>query len=352
MQPIRRFIGLVLTSIFVLTNSLIAQAAPQANATIYLPIASKPFPILNDAVKLIDSAAQSVNTPYDATPDPDGNKIYFTAKSTHGAGVFSVPFTGGAVVSITVGTPFSMPYGLAMGTNGQTIYVADPTVPMTSTVLASGSNQVHQPITKGALYRVPATGGAPKVVPGTERTSPRGLDVTSENGQDVIYFLGNNPSNGEPAVMKIPASGGTLTILHQGAPFVNPVGVSINRTSTAWVVTDDAASGNGLGKVFLLSGNGQIDTLADHVLMGKPAGVTYTFDESLALVSALDANTGTSEVLVINMATRDLGIVNKVIDVNHGSGGLHRARNNNLMAWCGVTVGNGGQGTVFQVTFK
>ncbi|MFN8487511.1 MAG: hypothetical protein U0350_07970 [Caldilineaceae bacterium] len=354
MRPIRRFIGLVLTSALILTNSLMAHAAPQANATAYLPIASKPYPLLNDIVNVIEPAAQGgvFNTPLDATPDPAGTKIYFTAKSAHGAGVFSVPITGGNAVSITVGTPFSVPTGLAMSMNGQMIYVADPSVPMPSTIVASGGNQVKQAVTKGALFRVPATGGTPQVIAGTERTSPRGLEVGQEKGEDMIYFLGNNPSNGEPAVMKIPASGGALTILHQGAPFVNPGGVSLNRANAVWLVTDDAASGNGLGSIFRLDANGQITTLADHVLMGKPAGVALTFDESAALVSTLDPNTGTSQVLVINMTTGEQGIMNKVINVNHASGGLHRARNSTVMAWCGVTAGSGGQGIVFRVEFK
>ena len=238
-----------------------------------------------------------------------------------------------------------------MSTNGQTIYVADPSTPMTNTVaVASGTSRVNLPPTKGALFSLSATGGTPHIVAGTERTSPRGLDVIQENGADVIYFLGNSPTDGTPAVMRIPASGGTLTILYQGAPFVNPVGVSILKNSVAWVITDDAASGNGLGSVFRISSAGKIDTLADHVVIGKPGGVALTLDESSALVSALDANTGTSQVLVINLATKEQGIVNKVINANHFSGGLHRARNKNFMAWCGVTVGD--RGTVYQVVLK
>lgn len=354
MRSIRRFIGLVLTSALVLTNTLLVHAAPQANTTIFLPLVSKmSLPLLNDIVNVIEPAAQGgvFNTPLDATPDPDGKQVYFTAKSAQGAGVFRVPITGGNAVSITVGTPFSVPTGLAMSMNGQMIYVADPSVPMASKLVASGGNQVKQAVTKGALFRVPATGGTPQVIAGSERTSPRGLEVTTENGGDMIYFLGNNPSNGEPAVMKIPASGGTLTILHQGAPFVNPGGVSLFRSNVAWVITDDAASGNGLGSVFRLDANGQITTLADHVLMGKPAGIALTYDESAALVSTLDPDTGTSQVLVINMKTGEQGIMNKVINVNHASGGLHRARNSTVMAWCGVTAGTGGQGIVYRISF-
>ena len=70
-----------------------------------------------------------------------------------------------------------------MGTNGQTIYVADSSTPMTNTgAVASGVNQVKLAPTKGAIFSLAATGGTPHVVAGTERTSPRGLDVIQENG--------------------------------------------------------------------------------------------------------------------------------------------------------------------------
>lgn len=41
---------------------------------------------------------------------------------------------------------------------------------------------------------------------------------------------------------------------------------------------------------------------------------------------------------------------NIAISQNRGAGGIHRARNADVYAWCGSTVG--GVGTVFQVTFK
>jgi hypothetical protein len=364
MQSMFRLAGCMLAMLLIVTGGSIAQAAPQTPASadpapqggqtdLYLPLVTKGYPLLNDAVGAIEPVAEGglFHTPMDATPDPDATNIYFTAQSDQGAGVFRVPITGGTAVSITVGAPFSMPYGLAVSMNGQTIYVADPGVPMTSTVIASGGNQARQAVTTGALFRVPVTGGEPQIIAGTERTSPRGLEVTEENGVETLYFLGNHPDTGAPAVMKIPASGGTLAILLQGAPLVNPVHVSLLRNNVAWVITDDAASGNGLGSVFLLERNGQVTTLADHVRMGAPAGVALTFDESLALVSTLDAQTGTSQVLAIDLTTREQGIITKVINVNHASGGLHRARNRNVMAWCGVTAGTSGQGIVYRISF-
>jgi len=82
----------------------------------------------NDMVQSIEKATQSGNftTPLDATPDPEGNVIYFTATGPQGKGVFRVPASGGEGVEIKTGAPFVAPRGLAMATNGQQIYVADP----------------------------------------------------------------------------------------------------------------------------------------------------------------------------------------------------------------------------------
>jgi len=355
MQSTMRFIGFVLVGVLGLSNGFIAQAAAQAPAvgatTVYLPVINKGYPILNDAVGAIEPSAQAgvFNTPLDATPDPDGATIYFTAQSAHGAGVFSVPATGGTVVSITVGAPLTVPFGLAMSTNGQTIYVADPSATVTNARLTAGSANQALGATQGAIFSVAAAGGTPQAIAGTAGTGPRGLEVAQENGADVIYFTGINPGDGAPALMKIPASGGPLHIIAKGAPFVHPVGVAIAKDGTVFV-TDDAASDNELGSVFQVK-NGQVTTLADRVRLGKPAGVALTLDESLLLVSALDVTFGTSQVLVINLTTQAQGIVNKSIGVNHASGGLHRAHNRNFMAWCGVTAGGGG-GLVYRVEFK
>src|SRR5258708_39925752 len=54
-------------------------------------------PLGNGMLGTISPAAM-VSTPLDATPDPEGTTIYFTAISpTDGPGVFSVPAAGGSV---------------------------------------------------------------------------------------------------------------------------------------------------------------------------------------------------------------------------------------------------------------
>jgi DNA-binding beta-propeller fold protein YncE len=186
------------------------------------------------------------------------------------------------------------------------------------------------------------------LVTGTEHTRPRGLAVVQENGVELLYFTGIDPSDDQPAVMKVAAAGGPLTVLAKGSPLVEPVGVTVAADGVVYV-TDQAAGGDGLGSVFRIR-EGTVETLATRIRTGDPAGIALTLDESLLLVSALATDRDSSIVLVIDLAQGRQGIINQVIGANIGSGGLHRAQRRNLLAWCGVT--SGGEGVVYRVELK
>lgn len=351
-------VQIIIFTLLALLNPVTLYASPRQEATvIYLPSIWQPPAVMNNAVSAIEPAATGratgFHTPLDATPDPDGNTIYFTAKSAQGAGVFSVPATGGDVVNLTVGIPLTTPVGLAVSTNGQTLYIADTNAAVATTQAIAGTVLVTN---TGAIFSLPSSGGLATPIMGTVQTAPRGLTVVKENNVDVIYFTGSAPDDGQPAVMKIPAAGGTLTIIEKGGQLVEPVGIAVNQQGVIYIA-DQAAAGSGLGTIFRFNPqahdarNNHAELLADRVRMGSPAGIALTLDESLLLVSSLDRVAGTSQVLVVDTTTLAQGIVNKVIGVNDASGGLHRAHNQPTMAWCGVTAGAGGQGAVFRVTF-
>jgi sugar lactone lactonase YvrE len=349
--------------VFILSSSGHALAADQATSTetaIYLAQVKRELPLLNDAVQSIEPRANGgavFQAPVDAALDPDAKNIFFVANSAQGMGVFKTSINGGAVVSLTVSTPFSTPLGLDVSTDGQTIFVAD-----TSARLQSQFRRFPLGTFEGMLFRVPASGGAPVAVAGSECTSPRGLTLVNENGADVIYFTGVDPHDDKPAIMKIPAAGGTLTVITKGDPLVRPTGIAVGKDGHIYV-TDQGSATNGLGNVFrfhntTIAAAGVIpsephpshsENLAT-VRGGNPAGVTLTQDGSLLLVSSLDGTQGTSQVLVINTTTLQQGIVNTVIGANTSSGGLHRAYNGTEMVWVDST--GGGDGRIYIVKLK
>jgi hypothetical protein len=287
----------------------------------------------NDLVQSIELATRSGNftTPLDATPDPEGNVIYFTATGPQGKGVFRVPASGGEGVEIKTGAPFAAARGIAMATNGQQLYVADPQ--------AANGVKVGQIFVQPSGF--PPLSSAPAPLKGTEGTGARGLEVVKENGADMIYFTGTDPSDRKPAVFKISASGGNAPIVVAKDPqLIYPDGVVVTKAGVVYV-TDQGAAGAKQGCVFRVEG-ARLTKIANNIHMGDPAGVALTADDAVLMVSALDRIQGTSQVLLIDLASLQTGLVTKVIEANKASGGLHRAHNNpKVFAWCGVKGGVG-----------
>lgn len=348
-------------ALFACSSLTVVQAAsnpdsPKVDQQLFLPMISRGRPLVNEVVASFEPAASgsadSFYTPMDATPDADGNTFYFTAMSDQGAGVFRVPATGGTVVTLTLGAPLTMPFGLAINESGQTIYIADTSATSPDAQAASGSVVTACSGKQGGIFSLPAGGGTPVLVPGTACTAPRGITVMTENDADMIYFTGVDPSDNQPAVMKIPASGGSLTLLDKGSPLVDPVGITVASDTRVYVTDQGTDTVYRIKQGVHSTRSSHREAIAKDIRMGSPAGVTLTLDQSNVLVSSLDESTGTSQVVVINTTTLDQAVVNAVISANHASGGLHRAQNSKVMAWCGVTAGTGGQGIVFRVELK
>lgn len=355
MKAVIRLVVLVLVSLLVAsgartvvavasTTATAARAVPETGQSlVHLPLIGQGYLLFNDAVSAFEPAASSglFDRAFDATPDPEGDLIYFTATSAQGVGIFRVPALGGAVTPISVGVALTLPTGLVISNSGETLFVADSEVEIAHDDGAMRSSAEMLPShNEGAIFRLPAGGGTATLVAGTEHTTPRGLEIVQQNGTETLYFTGIDPLDDQPAVMKVAAGGGPVTVIAKGPPLVEPVGVTVDANGVVYV-TDQAAGGNGLGRVFRIAA-GNVETLAAHVRTGDPAGVALTLDESLLLVSALEPNQDSSMVLVIDLAKGRQGVVNQVIGANIGSGGLHRAHGRNLMAWCGITAGGGG----------
>lgn len=271
----------------------------------------------NDSVGEIEVVATlETTTPVDAVPSPDGSAVYFTV------GGPPVIFRTTADVSrpevVTEGAGFQLIWGLSISSDGSRIYTAD-----------SGANG------EGRISWLPATGGNPTTVPGTEGTDARGVEVVSRNGGDVVYFTGKDPADSVPAVFSIPAEGGERTVLAKGAPLGNPDSVAVAQDGRVFVTDRPLAGGE--DNVYRLDEDGPTALLESPIVLGTPAGVAISEDESMLLVSSKNPSEGTAQVLLLDLESGETGVVDKVVGENRSAGGLHRAHHANVFAWADVT---------------
>jgi DNA-binding beta-propeller fold protein YncE len=78
------------------------------------------------------------------------------------------------------------------------------------------------------------------------------LDAAPDPAGAVIYFLAKGKLG--PGVFSVPAKGGAITTLHEGAPLVEPRGVAVDPTGDALYIADPSAANQ--GAVFRLAPTG------------------------------------------------------------------------------------------------
>jgi len=288
-------------------------------------------PLGDHAIQAVDVVARGGGVfqhPRDAVPSADGSVIYFTATTSNGPAVLRVAAAGGAVSTLTQGAPLVNPTGIALSSDSGRIFVADP---------AEG--------TGGAIVTLAATAGpqTPVVVAGTAGRSPRGLDVVSRGGTDVIYFTGTDPANGAAGLFTVPASGGAVDTVAQGSTFTAPDSVVVASGGTAYV--SDQGTGSGRGEVFGVAG-GRVMPVLTNLNLGTPGGVTLVDHDAVLLVSSQNRGNGSDQVLFLDLATGRTATASKVIGLNmNSSGGLHAAGDSAVAAWADT------QGTIYRVRF-
>jgi len=289
------------------------------------------LPVLNDLVESVEPVAEAgdlFRIPYDATPDLTGDAVYFTADGAQGPGVFAVNATGEITVLAT-GAPLMAPKGIALSSDGQTLYVADPEA-------AAETGQ-------GQLFALAVSGGAPTPLAGAAGSAPVNLEVANQEGADLLYFSGIDPSDGAPAVLSLSQDGLGHSIVAKGEPLVQPQGLAVTNAGVVYVV-DTQGAGDGLAGVVRIE-DGAATLITRGFRTGVLAGATLTEDEGALLVSALHPQRASAQVLVIVLADGTQGIINAVIEANDGSGGVHRAHESNVLAWADSSDG----GSVYKI---
>ena len=272
--------------------------------------AGNSLPLLNEAIHSVNEVARSgvFDDPIDSTPAPDGSIIYFTATSPSGEGVFSVPSTGGEPAILHAGAPMLAARGIAVSGDGQTLFVADPNA--------------------RRVWMLPAGGGMPQPVPGTDDIAAVGVEIRPAPTGDELYVTGER--DGLPGVWRV-VSGEEPAPSYVGAPLVAPMGVAIAGDGTLYVVDHDGFA-PGRAAVMRIA-EGVATPIAENFRAGHQAGAALTIDDALLVVSALDIDREQAQVLLINLDTLDRGVVTKVVAANPGSGGVHRAHEMNRFSW-------------------
>jgi sugar lactone lactonase YvrE len=268
--------------------------------------------------------------PFDSVPDPVAGTIYFAASDDDGAGVFSVPLEGGSAARLHTGDPYVAPFGIDLSTDGRTLFVAD-----SGTGVDDEGSHVY-----GAVLVQSTAGGTPTSLAGTEGTGPRGVTVVREGTDDVVYF------GGRGAIYRVPASGGAVSTVASGDPLTDPSGIAVAGDGTIYVL--DTISSE-LGRADLLSiHDGNVSVVLTDLHVGYPAGLALTMDGKRAVVSGLDAETGHDAVFTVDLDSQAIVVLDDPqIRANVESAGLHRAKDRNTFAWADSTAG--GQGIVYRV---
>jgi hypothetical protein len=270
------------------------------------------------------------STPFDSTPDPTGQTVYFTGLDPDGAsGIFSVKAAGSATpTKLFAGAPLSSPFGIAISDDGTTLYVAD----------LGADNGTDQ----GGIFSLSVSAGTPTLLAGTDAYLPRSLEVVG----GTLYFTGIDKANGSAGVFSMPVAGGTVTTVAEGAPFVDPSGVTADGTGTVYVL-DAVGSGPGTGVVIKVASGGAA-VLGSPLSVGYPAGITLSGDGMTLLASSLGAS-GADQVLSIEVGSgASTAHTTGAIGSNYEAAGLHRSHRACAYSW--VDSAAGGTGTVYLLT--
>jgi DNA-binding beta-propeller fold protein YncE len=284
-----------------------------------------PWPVVEGPPLTMAASDETVRAPLDATPSPDGKRVYYLALKGDQAGVFSVPEAGADIETLALGAPLIAPVGISVSIDGEQLFIADSGVTSDSGV--------------GAIMVLPSAGGEARMLEGTVGYMPRGVVVAEVDGDEHVYFTGLEVASGKHGLFRVAPEGGAVTALASGAPFVDPAGVTITESGDAYVI-DALSSGAAAGVIRVREGEAQ-SVVAD-IGVGFPAGIASTRDGGAVLVSGLDPTSRRDRVFVMNAETLEVAVIKGAFDQLVGSAGLHRAHQRDVFAWADTEKGRVG----------
>ena len=75
-------------------------------------------------------------------------------------------------------------------------------------------------------------------------------------------------------------------------------------------------------------------------------------NDGVLLVSSIDRDKGTAQILLIELGSLQTGLVTKVVGENRAAGGVHLAPNGSLFSWSDLTAGPGGRGRDYAIRLQ
>lgn len=282
--------------------------------------------------------AQS-RAPMDATPTPDGERVYYTALGTGDDGsqqpaVFATDASGkGEITTLTIGEPLTAPVGISIDPDGSRLFIADS---------AWNAGEAGS----GAILALDSAGGTPVALAGSEGYVPRGLVIADVSDETWLYFSGVDPASGMAGVFRSTLEGGVVEAVASGAPFVDPAGVAVASDGTVYAI-DALASTDAAGQATVIRvRKGKAERIVEGLGVGFPAGIATTTDGATVLVSGLDPVSRTDRVFLVNAMSGELaGVIEEPFASFSEPAGLHRAHDTNTFAWADSEAN--GDGTVY-----
>ena len=286
---------------------------------------------LTTAAVVANGAAFSL--PFDAAPSPDGKTIYFTGVTPGGISaaadvpaLFKVAASGGTTTVLATGGSIGAPFGVAVSSDSNTIFVADPAFTTTTD--------------KGAIFSVSSSGGTPTELSETADYSPFSIALAKVGTSDTIVFVGTDKTTGMTGVFK--DVGGTVSTVIEGPTAANPGAVAIYTDGTIYFTAET-------GVIYSVAAGATtataVNTAATSLSLSFPAGLAVSQDGKFLLVPNTDPAThgeGIARIAIAGGAVTQLALS---LSANTEAGGLHRAADADVYSF--VDTGAQGTGAVY-----
>jgi sugar lactone lactonase YvrE len=222
---------------------------------------------------------------------PDGETFYVAAHTEDDRpAVFAVNAKSGAVEPLHAGPPLLYPSDLATSCDGDEVFVSDMglgEVPDDENAFADLEDQPRLQL--GGIHVLASDGSSIDALEAKGIGRAAGLVVSTDCS--TLYVTGWTEA-GMPAVFTVPVTGGSASVLYEGAPLVSPTGVHVDAQSVAWVMDHLARSDDGEGMLFAIDGEGSITEVAAGLAMGRHGGVSLTPGGTTAVIPVDDEISG------------------------------------------------------------